>query len=193
MTKAGMVLAVVALGTFIVQLQRGPSYDNGPFGALGGAASGWSTGVAPGTTFTDGSLVLQNHTSEALTLINARFAHGAPGLEQVGAKVAGIDRAIGSYQMLPSFPPSNRPPDVVLGLLADLEGYVIPAGGEYVTHGVEVLFGIKKVSPGRATRRAVLVTYEIDGRRAVARIVSTLAVCDADKRTSCSPEYADER
>lgn len=168
-----------------------PSYDNGPFGSLGESASGWTTGAEPGSTFTDGSLVIQNHGSKPVRLVDVQFEDGEPGLDLLGAKVAGLERAIGSYQMLPSFPPVSRPPEVLLGPLSGLRDYVLPAGGEYMTKGVEVLLGVRKSATGRASRQAVLLTYEIDGKQAVARMVSTLAVCDAADRESCPQEYSD--
>lgn len=183
---AGVVVCSVALAG-----SRPSGYDNSPFGQLGEAAYGWSSGAEQGVVLTDGMLVLQNHSGRPVRLLSVAFEPGQPGLELVGAKVAGLDRAIGSYQQLPSFPPVDDAPDVVLGELADLHGYVIPPGGEYTTHGVELLLGVRKTVPGRATRRAVLVTYEMGSRRAVARFGSTIALCEPARARSCPPEYGD--
>ena len=166
--------------------RQGDAYSNGPFGHAG-SSYGSSYGAAKGAVFTDGMHILQNLGERPVRLINVRFEEGEPGLELVGAKVAGLDRAIGSYQRLPSFPPAVSQPDVVLGPLVDLEGYVIPPGGEYSTKGVELLLGIRKTVEGRASRRALLITYDVDGERAVARMVGALTVCEAG-RNACPDE-----
>ena len=76
--------------------------------------------------------------------------------------------------------------------MRDATDYVVPSDDQHATKGVELLLGIRKVVPGRATRTAVLVTYEIDGRRDVARIASTLAVCEPERKTSCPQEYGED-
>jgi hypothetical protein len=184
-------VAVVAVVAAAVVSLAGPDYDNGPFGHAD-ASYGWSIGVEKGVVFTDGFHVLQNLGDRPVRLISVAFEDGEPGLRLEGAKVAGLDRAIGAYQMLPSFPPVSSRPDVDLGPLADFEGYVIPPGGDYATHGVELLLGVRKVVEGRASRRALLVTYDVDGERAVARMVGALAVCEAERKSSC-PHESGER
>lgn len=168
----GAVLAVAV--TTAVAVSRDDAYSNGPFGHAD-SSYGSSYGVAQGAVFTDGMHVLQNLGDRPVRLIGVRFEDGEPGLELIGAEVAGLERAIGSYQRLPSYPPVQDPPDVDLGPLVALEGFVIPPGGEYATKGVELLLGIRKTVAGRATRRALLITYEVDGDRAVARTVGS---CD---------------
>jgi hypothetical protein len=185
---AGLAAAVASVLAAGITRATGDDYDNGPFGHTD-SSYGWSIGAGKGDVFTDGMHVLQNLGDRPVRLVSVAFEDGEPGLELVGAKVAGLDRAIGSYQMLPSFPPVSSPPDVDLGPLKDLAGYVIPAGGEYRTHGVELLLGVRKDVDGRASRRALLITYEVDGERAVARMVGELVVCPAG-RNSCADESA---
>ncbi len=176
----------------VVTAGRDDEYDNGPFGQVD-AVYGWSVGASAGTVFTDGLHVLQNLGDRPVRLVDVEFEAGEPGLELVGAKVAGLDRAIGGYQMLPSFPPVSTPPSVELGPLSEFEGYVIPPGGEYRTHGAELLLGVRKNVQGRASRRALLITYEVDGERAVARMVGALAVCEVRvKACPDEPDGADE-
>lgn len=179
----GLLAAALLAGAVFIQ---DDDYDNGPFGHTD-SSYGWSIGVSKGEVFTDGFHVLQNLGDRPVRLIRVEFEDGEPGLEMVGAKVAGLDRAIGSYQMLPSFPPVNQPPEVELGPLSPLEGYVIPPGGEYRTHGVELLLGVRKTVDGRATRKALLITYEVDGKRSVARMAGELVTCEAG-RNGCSEE-----
>lgn len=183
---ASVVAAGIAVtGTAALPWSR-DTYDNGPFGNAD-AAYGWSTGAERGEVFTDGLHVLQNMGDRPVRLLGVSFEDGEPGLILAGAKVAGLDRTIGSYQQLPSFPPA-APPDVDFGPLAELEGYVIPPGKEYATRGVELLLGVRKEVDGRATRRALLITYEVDGDRKVARMVGALAVCEETRKASCPHE-----
>jgi hypothetical protein len=136
--------------------------------------------------------VLQNVGGRPVRLIGVRFEPGERGLQLVGAMVAGTGRAGGSYQSLPSFPPVSTPPTVALGPLSSVRGYTIGAGEPYATHGVELLLGVRKSVAGRATRRALLVDYEVDGVRAVERIPSTLAVCELARKSTCPQEYGAE-
>lgn len=171
-------------GLLAVGACGGSEYDDGPFQ---GGAYGWSTGEDEGAVFTDGLTVLQNLSESPVRLVDVEFEAGEPGLELVGALVAGLDRAIGAHQKLPAFPPIGGE----LGELAPLEGFVVPAGDDYATKGVELLLGVRKTVSGRATRRAVLLTYEQDGDVEVARLVATLAVCDEVDGQSCPQEFDD--
>lgn len=186
---AALAAATAAALIAGIVLGGGDEYDNGPFGHAD-SSYGWSIGASKGTVFTDGFHVLQNLGDRPIRLVSVAFEEGEPGLELVGAKVAGVDRAIGAYQMLPSFPPVSDPPEVDLGPLKALEGYVIPPGGEYRTHGVELLLGVRKKVEGRASRRALLITYEVDGKRAVARMVGELVACEAAPCHEDAPDGA---
>jgi hypothetical protein len=168
-----------------------PVPESGPFAQP--PPYGFATGVAVRTVFTDGMTVLQNVSGKPVRLIRIRFDPGERGLELVGEMVAGTGRAAGSYQSLPSFPPASTPPSVVLGPLSEVRGHVVGAGEQYATHGVELLLGVRKAAPGRATRRALLVDYEVDGVRATQGIPSTLAVCELARKSTCPQEYGDER
>gem|GEM_PF-5248319 len=173
-------------------IQHGPSYDSTPFGSVAKADFGWATKTRSGVTFTDGLTVLQNSVDKPLTLVDVQFEDGEPGLDLVGAKVAGLDRAIGGYEMLPSFPPKSTPPGVVLGPLSGLQGYVIPPGGAYATKGVELLLGVRRTVAGRASRRALIVTYKVDGKTGKARLKSSLTVCDAAQSAPCAQQFSDK-
>ncbi len=186
MRMRGDVTVGAAITAFAL-ISCGGSGDGGPFGVQG-AAYGWSTGVAINDVFTDGLTVLQNQLDRPVRIVDVRMESGEPGLELVGVKIAGLERAIGAHQLLPGFPPE----DASLGPLADPSGYMMPSDDQHATKGVELLLGIRKVVPGRATRTAVLVTYEIDGQRDVARIASTLAVCEPERKTSCPGEDGED-
>ena len=165
---------------------EGGAAPSQPFG-FASTQTGFAVKKAQRKVFTDGSLPLQNTGDRPVRIVDVELEDGAPGLELVGAMIAGLDRKVGTTQIIDEYPPRGAD----LGPLQEAKGFVIPAGPRYAGGGVELLLGIRKTVPGRATRRAVVVTYEVNGKRGKARFGYTLAVCDPASVGECPQEFGD--
>lgn len=149
--------------------------------------NGWSGNYDVGTRFTDGQLIVFNLGRRPLRMVSVRPELMGDGLRFLGARLAGLDRSVGSVQFIPQFPPAH--PE--LGAIRDLKDAELPPGTDAARKGFAVLLGYEVISPGRSTVKAVEITYLDGKRRRKVSFTSTLALCTPATRAECPPEHGD--
>lgn len=149
--------------------------------------NGFATHAAVGEVFTNGQLIIFNVGHADLTVLKVTPTLTGDGLRYLGARIAGMDRKLGSNQESPGFPP--REP--FFGPLGPAHGSVLHTGRPWARRGVEVLLGFKVIAPGRSTVPKVSITYRDHTGVHTASWTSTMAVCTSPKKVRCPQEYGD--
>ena len=171
---AATALAVVAAALGVAAFADTDSRtDGGPLRAPN--PHGWSTSNSVGDVFTDGMEVLHLEGNREAVIEDVRLV-GDDGLELVGAKVAGQDRAIGFIQYNADFPPVNDP-DLGDPVLIDAIGATVtPYSG-----GWELLLGIKATKEGFLVREGVEIDYRVGGEEYTVFREAWLGVCTSPR------------
>lgn len=170
-TLGVMVLRVAACET---GTDGGRSAD-GPL-QVADAPHGWALAVPPGDVWTDGMETLRFSTDEVVTIDAVELVTDRVGLELVGVQLAGDERAQGSTQFHPTFPPD----DEALGPLMPAVGATIDPSPGPSMGSWQLLLGLRLTGAERVVRRGIRIDYSVAGVGYRAVIPAMLAVCPAE-------------
>ena len=142
---------------------------------------GWAISVPVGEPFTDGFEALYFDTTSDVRIDAVDIVPGDIGLEVVGVRMAGNDRAAGLVQYFPTFPPESDE----LGPLLDPIGATFPpVPGEIMPHW-ELLIGLRLTSEERVGRQGLAISYSVDGVAYRETLPAFLAVCPGIDSQRC--------
>ena len=179
--------AVPALAVLLVAACTADTASTAGHSLLGPPPNGFAMRQPVGHVFTDGQLTIRNFGSRPVTIKRVEPVLTGDGLEYLGGYIAGPERESASIQYYDEFPPS----DPTMGRVQDAEGAVLPAGQQAADRGYEILLGFRVRSQGRATRKAVKITYEDGSGEKTLTIASTIAVCAPEPGPDCEADYGE--
>lgn len=178
MNKRRLVVATAAavVATLGVTAYSGRRTDGGPM--IAPNPHGWATSDRVGDVFTDGMEIFRLAGDAEAVIEDIRLV-GDEGLELVGAKVAGPDRAIGAIMYNADFPPVDEP-DLRDAVLYDAIGATITPREKH-PGGWELLLGIRATEEGYLVREGVEVDYRVGDDEYTVFWEAWLGVCTSPK------------
>lgn len=146
------------------------------------AEHGYRTEFDEETVFTDGFERLILDGDEPATLVDVRLVGTDGTMELVGAKLAGDERRVGSIQVTPFWPPTDRR----LGDLVPAEGAALPTG----ELGALLQLGIRITTSEFAYRTGVEVDYRVGDQTYRQVLPGAIANCGATQTLKeCRAEF----
>lgn len=156
---AVLVGTLVLLGVTAVLVTRKPELlgrrTGGPLACADCGRSATGLPVRVGAPVSIGPLTLRNETGDQVVIERVQLLDVDKGLEQVGTLVVEPD---GRHPLVGSA--RGYPPTEPGGATKAVRGYVLPPEPSRESY-VQILFGLRLTTPGRAGARRIAVDYRV--------------------------------
>ena len=177
---AGVLVLVAAAAVFSAQKPETLGRrSGGPLACDDCGRSATGLPVRVGEPVSMGPLTLRNETADPITIERVRLLDVDPALERVGSLVVEPD---GRHPLIGSA--RGYPPGEAGGATRAVSGYELAPASSRADY-VQILFGLRLTSPGRAGARRIAVDYRVSDVPYRATFDHSMWLCTQRYRKVC--------